>query len=483
MASLPKTLPVDIVARLQEVGQELLAYAQTHRGVTLGDFEAVVREAMQAVLPEVLAGLVAVSVQGGTPGAMTRGQACPTCARRCPVQSWRPRHLATTCGPVSYERPWYHCRRCRAGFSPVDQRLGVPTGANVSAALQAWLAEAGARLPFRGGVTLLRRWTGLVVAPETARQHTAQVGQRLAEQETQAMAQVAQTGVAAEPVEPVPPTARLVVETDGAMARYRQRQARATTTGRWRYAVSWHEIKLGVVGLWDQSRSHPAAGARPGEPGGGRLVAQSYVAARETSTAFGPRLVAEAARRGALDVLGWVGGRTGRALAVLREVLVLGDGIPWIWELAASSFGTRLEILDYFHALDHLWQVARAGFGEGTPAAQAWVQQQAHALLDPQHGVATVRAALTVARFPATTPAAREALRLAQGYFRTHAHRMRYADYRAQGWPIGSGAVESCAKTLVEQRLKRPGAQWSPAGAHAVLTVRCRLLSHRPIAC
>jgi len=246
---------------------------------------------------------------------------------------------------------------------------------------------------------------------------------------------------AAEPVEAAP--GLLVVQADGVMVRYRPQ--------------AWHEVKVGVVAGWER----------------GRLVAPSYVAAREPAEHFGPRLLAEAARRGALTVVGWEGGRTGPGLAVLRRVVVLGDGAVWIWQLAAEHFGERIEIVDFYHASEHVWGLAHALYGADTPAAAAaaagWLQalreQGADGLL------ATLRRVL------APTADGKEALRRARGYFRTNRLRMAYPAFVAQGLPIGSGAVEAAAKHVVQLRLKRPGARWSMAGAQAILTLRADLLS------
>jgi hypothetical protein len=219
----------------------------------------------------------------------------------------------------------------------------------------------------------------------------------------------------------------------------------------------WHEVKVGLVAGW----------------GRGRLVAPSYVAARESAERFGPRLLAEAARRGALTVVGWEGARTGPGLAVLRRVVVLGDGAAWIWQLAAEHFGERIEIVDFYHASEHVWGLAHALYGADTPEAAAvavgWLQrlreQGAEGLL------ATLR------RVQAPTAAGKEALRRVRGYFRANRGRMAYPALVAQALPIGSGAVEAAAKHVVQLRLKRPGARWSAAGAQAILTLRAYLLS------
>jgi hypothetical protein len=206
------------------------------------------------------------------------------------------------------------------------------------------------------------------------------------------------------------------------------------------------------------------------------VAAPSYVAAREPAAAFGRRLAAEAARRGALEVVRWEGGVTGRGLAVLREAAVVGDGARWIWELAAEHFGARVEIVDGFHAAEHLHAAARALFGEGA-AATGWAEARTAELL--ARGPAPVLAALRAAK--AAGAEARECLRAERGYFANNADRMAYPEFRLDGLPIGSGAIESAADHLVQRRLKRAGMRWSAAGADAILALRARLRSGRPI--
>jgi len=238
-----------------------------------------------------------------------------------------------------------------------------------------------------------------------------------------------------------------VVETDGVMVRYLD---------------GWHEVKLGLLGGYVD----------------GELVAPSNVASREGAESFGPRLLAEAARRGGLEVLSWQGSVAGPGLAELPEVVVLGDGAHWIWNLAADYFGRRTGIVDFYHASEHIRVVAKALYGEGTAAAKLWADRQIGDLLE--EGIEPLPEALNQAVAP--TSQAAEALRRERDYFRSNAHRMEYPAFRAQGLPIGSGAIESAAKHLVQQRFKRPGARWSEPGAQAVLAVRCRLVSQRPLA-
>jgi hypothetical protein len=373
-------------------------------------------------------------------------ESCSTCGDRVGVQSWRRREVQTVCGQVSFERPWHVCRACGHGFSPVDRSLELPSRARLSAELRAWVTELGASGSFTEAAGLLKKLTGLSVSAETVRQHTERVGAEIEEAQAAAAAEVERTKEPIGPVDPAP--GMIVVEADGVMVRYLD---------------GWHEVKLGLVGGQVEEK----------------LVAPSYLALRASPDEFGLRLLAEAARRGALEVVGWRGQVFGRGLAVLRRVIVLGDGAPWIWNLAAEHFADRIEIIDYYHATQHVWALANAFYGEGSEKARAWARRQSGRLLT-KGAIGLLRALGAISQ---CRPEAKEVLRRERGYFQANQSRMDYPTFRTQGLPIGSGAIESEGKRLVQHRLKLPGARWSEQGAQAVLSVRARLISHLPIAC
>jgi hypothetical protein len=359
------------------------------------------------------------------------------------VQSWRSRTVRTICGELRFERPWYSCCACRHGFAAADVRLGLKPYQRLSAGLQTWLVDLGGYTDFREAAHLLEELTGLKVTAETVRQWTDEVGMELETEAQRASLEVERTQEAAAPLDPAP--GHLVVETDGVMVRY---------------CDGWHEVKLVLVGGYVD----------------GHLHAISYTGTRASPDIFGPRLLAEAARRGALEVIAWEGPTPDSRLPRLRPVVILGDGAPWIWNLAGEHFGEqRTEIVDFYHATEHLWTVAKALHTDDQDAA-AWAHTQIH---DLRHsGIEPVARALREAR--AETPAAVEVLRRERGYFRTNAARMDYPTFHTDGLPIGSGAIESAANHVVQLRMKRPGARWSEAGAQAVLNVRCRLRSALP---
>jgi hypothetical protein len=448
-----------MVAVLLELGRALGEHARAHRDARLEVHEHGVLEAWRRVAPRLLAAVVSRATNGLAVGARPVQARCARCQQRRPVQSRRKRQVQTRLGPIQLERPWHHCTRCGHGWSPSDQALGLAAYQQTSAGLARWEAVLGAITTFSEAASLLAELAGVQVGTETLRVQAERLGTELEGQQRAAMEHV-EAHHEPPPTEHAPAPGQLVVETDGVMVRYRDRHLDSALI-----EEEWHEVKLGVVGGW--------VGSRPNA----RLQAPSYVAAREPAAAFARRLGTEAARRGALDVTAWH--PWDGTPAQLRPVVVLGDGAKWIWEHIGPLFGPeRTEIVDYFHASEHVWTTAKALQGEASPATTAWAEAALHRLW--RHGPPAL-----LTWFDATAARTAEAaavLKRERSYFSTNAPRMEYPTLRTANFPLGSGAVESSAKHLVQQRMKRSGMRWSDLGARAILDLRCHLLSGRSLA-
>lgn len=387
-----------------------------------------------------------------------RTPACPKCGVHSlnAVRRRRtPRTLNSRCGSVHIPRVRLSCRGCGHSWLPLQAALGLGVNQRTSGGLQHWEALLGGLTIFAEAAQLLETLAGVQVGTETLRTHAEGAGTELEGEQRAAMAYVETTQEPPVGYAPVSNDQTLVVEADGVMARYRDRAADGTLID-----GEWHEIKLGLAGGW-----------RDGE-----LVHPTYVAARETASKFAPRLGTEAARRGALDIVAWRGRGTdgGGEEAVLRQVVVIGDGAKWIWEHVATVFGSeRVEILDWYHCCQHVGTVGAAVHGADTPEMALWVEQ-AKALIWERGPMAFLS---LLAALQAPTEERQKVLNTERGYFRANAERMHYPSYREQGLPIGSGAVESAAKHLVQQRMKRAGMRWSELGARAILHLRCAMLN------
>jgi hypothetical protein len=156
------------------------------------------------------------------------------------------------------------------------------------------------------------------------------------------------------------------------------------------------------------------------------------------------------------------------------ETVVVGDGAPWIWNLAGEHFYDSVQVVDWYHAKQHLAQAAHLIHGEGTPAARVWLNEQETLLFE---GHAEQVAECITRHTKAKRKIAKE-LRAQAGYFRDNQRRMQYLERREADFPIGSGLAESGCKQF-RARFTGPGMRWSRPGAEHLLPVRAAIMSHR----
>ncbi len=159
-----------------------------------------------------------------------------------------------------------------------------------------------------------------------------------------------------------------------------------------------------------------------------------------------------------------------RGLASAQRVIFLGDGAAWVWEIARTCFPQAVQILDYYHASEHLMDLARALYDD-PGCARNWALRWQSLVYDSQLDdlCADVRAV--------TGPAPSEAVQRELDYLERNRARLDYRHYREQGWFIGSGVVEAGCKRVIGQRLKQSGMFWRETGATALASLRCALLS------
>lgn len=159
-----------------------------------------------------------------------------------------------------------------------------------------------------------------------------------------------------------------------------------------------------------------------------------------------------------------------RGLEGCEALSSVNDAAAWIRRVTATNYPQAVQIVDWWHAAQRVWETAQALHGEGTEAARAWAQRHQETLW--QGDAAGVAEALE-------SEAGREAVRKLQGYLRGNAERMDYASYRREGYPIGSGTVESAGKNYVQHRMKRSGPGWNRPTGQAMLSALSELHSGR----
>jgi hypothetical protein len=186
----------------------------------------------------------------------------------------------------------------------------------------------------------------------------------------------------------------------------------------------------------------------------------TYVGAIETAEEFGKRLYLEAWKRG------W-----SRA----QKKVVLGDGAEWIWNLASQHFPGAIQIVDLFHARQHLWELVRKLYPNDEARQKRWIRVQQNRLDKGK----IEKLVLALRSIDTTNPEVAEKLRTEAEYFQTNTERMRYPKFRGQHLFVGSGVIEAGCKTVVGSRLKRSGMFWTVRGANSILALRCCQLNGR----
>lgn len=320
------------------------------------------------------------------------------------------------------------------GFFPLDRELGLAAGSPWSNRAREIVVRIGAMVPFEQGPALVAMTAGLRISVSTMRTLTEAAGAVLVEAETREREWIEQTL----PEAPVG-AARQQVSVDGAMV--------PLVGGEWREART---LAIGVI-------EAAADGERT-------TTALSYLSRLTTAEAFSREAIREVHRRGTEHA------------AVIAAV---ADGALWCQQVFDDHVPRSVRILDFPHAVEHLSSVAQAVFGSGTAATSEWLGTQRHTLQtgDPDVVLAAI-AAVPVGS--ASNPAEAAQIRDRElAYFTTRRAQIDYAQFAAQGLPIGSGAVESANKVVVEARLKGAGMHWSPAHVDGMLSLRCAICSNQ----
>jgi hypothetical protein len=368
---------------------------------------------------------------------------CPQCGQAARYRATYARTLITRHGERVLLRRYFYCGACAHGFAPLDATLGLDGGATTPA-VRLWAAHLAAHLPFAEAARLLAQLTGVQLGESTVERLAVAVGSALRQaQHTEAQQHHAGRG----PVV-VAKSLRLYVSADGIPVPLRAPWKRDGSLGE--LCCHFGECKTAL-----------AYAAQVGKHGDEGVLWRDAVATFERVETFGP-LVATLAHR------------VGQHFA--REVLFLADGQAYNWTLAATHFPMAVQIVDFMHALEHLYAVARSLLGGENAAVGPWVTARKEELLDDQ--VDAVLAA--IAALPALNAEAVKAREGTWGYFQNNAERMRYGTFRKRGYQIASGVMEAGCKQVVHQRLDQAGMHWRPETAEAIVTLRAALLSAHP---
>lgn len=408
-------------------------------GADLDDIEQRVQRLLR------LAGAVMVHGVAGRAAAELPRPDCSGCGNPMEVAARRAREQEGLVGRYRLPRTVYVCRNCGQIAVPADKDWGVGPGA-FSPALSRVVSMAAAEVPsFAKAAATTGETLGVKLDASTVALTSEAAGAVAQERQAAMVALRAELEPEAGPPLP-PPTAppTLLISVDATKANADK---------------EWRDVKVGVVAtLGPERRSMPD----------GRICLavgpHRYVAAIEQTDDFFFRVLS------AVREEGWTPGSP-------LTVLLIGDGAPFIWNYTPKleALGIRVhEVVDYYHAAEHVWNVARQAFTKQGDV-HGWAEPLAAALR--LQGPDPVIAALDALQ--PRTKKAREEERKARAYFTTNAERMRYPRFAARLWPLGSGIVESSCRVVSGLRVKQPGMRWTFTGVRAILTLRATRLSQQ----
>ena len=408
------------------------------------DLEAV-EMALRSAMHQVSAVALGQLLQCDPPGPDQRKRAC-SCGQTATYQELRSRRILTVVGEVELLRPYYLCLHCHHGQFPLDVELDVEH-LDLSPGVRRMLSLVGSEAPFDHGRQQMQLLAGLAVTTKAVERTAEALGEDIRAREQEQIQRAMQLHLPIVVGQPIP---ILYVQMDGTGVPVTKTER---TVGKIEgLPARTREVKLGCV--FTQT-AYDQQGFPIRDPD-----STTYTGAIETAEQFGKRLYAEAQNRG------W-----NRAI----KKVIMGDGAEWIWNLADLHFPGAIQIVDLFHARQHLWDIARLLYPGEDAHQRQWILHH-----QPKLDEGKIEKLVGYLRsLEVSWPELTATLHKAATYFERNAERMRYPEFRRQHLFVGSGVIEAGCKTVIGSRLKQSGMFWTVRGANAIIALRCCRLSGR----
>ena len=369
-----------------------------------------------------------------------------TCHQPARLAGRKAKTFQSVLGPLTLERAYYHCAACQQGFCPRDRQWGLE-GGSLSPGLLRMVAAVGATVSFQEGSQLLEELAGVKVDAKQVERRAEALGLEIAEDERQHV----------EPLSAADPPATMYLGIDGTGVPLRAAELQGRKGKAEDGEAKTREVKLCVVWSAEGRDEEGRPGRDPGSVSYSAAIESAAVADTSPVPAeFYQRVTREATRRG-LD----------RA----QRVAVLGDGSPWIWNLADEQHPEATQILDRWHAKEYFSKLGKTLYGTESARGNEWTQRRWEEL-DEGRFDSLLRA---VARHADRCEEARKLL----AHLKENRQRMDYPRFEREGFCTSTGVVEAGCNVVVGTRLKRSGMHWSQEGADAIIALRCCRLSGR----
>lgn len=357
--------------------------------------------------------------------------------------------LSTMLGETKWVRSMFQCPVCRAIRYPGDEELDV-VNTSRSPALRRQVARLGAKEPFREAAKDMKELAGIRLSRKDAERIAEAVGEDMEQWDKVERDRLRF-------MEPPPPESpktidTLYIEFDGTGVPMTQEEVAGRKGKQKDGSAKTREAKLGCVFTQTAFDEEERPIRDPGST--------SFTGAIETAAEFGWRIYAEAVRRGLFEA---------------KRVVILSDGAEWIRNIVQTHFPGAIHIIDLYHAREHLIGLAKLLFDRDLKPLNHYKDRW---WADLDEGNIEKITEEAQAFLPKDPKAGKDA-RCGIGYFEKNKDRMRYAQFKADGLFVGSGVIEAGCKSVIGQRLKQSGMEWTVRGANAIIALRCATVSGR----
>ena len=377
----------------------------------------------------------------GAPGVRVRCGA----GHEAAFVDYRSKELSTVLGTIRLRRGYYYCGECGQGVLPRDEELDI-VSTSFSPGVRRMMGRMGGKESFNEARDLAVI-AGIQVETKAVERVAEAIGSQL-----EVLGQRERAQAMADKVVSLKSVPKLYISIDGTGVPVVKRETAGRRGKGENGEARTREAKLGCA--FTQTKVDEKG--RPQRD----QASTTYVGAIEPAEEFGWRIFGEAERRG---------------LRRAAQVIIIGDGALWIWRLADEHFPGAIQIVDLYHAREHLTDLSKIIYGPASTKARGW--SSAHIAQLDEGDVEAVLSSMR--RLRPSGAKAKEELRKTINYFENNTGRMRYRQFRQQELFVGSGVVEAGCKTIVGRRLKQSGMHWSVRGANDIIALRCVQLSGR----
>ena len=381
---------------------------------------------------------------------------CPKCNEPMRNLGKRDKQIVTLLGECKYKRNYYGCD-CADNYNigseagrneyavPKDEKLGV-SGTKFTETVKRVTAQIAASDSFKDTSANLKMLCGIDVSAKECERIAEDTGEKIIETRQR---EIEYSEMELSPPKPETPAKILYIEYDGTGVPIRKQELAGIKGKQSDGSAKTREMKTGCIftqsGLNDEGKPVRDADST------------TYFSQIGQLEDFGKLLYSEAVKRG-VDYAG--------------QVVIIGDGAKWIWGLANDYFPNATEIIDLYHAKEHVYDLLRAII---TNEAELYAQKTILYKMLESGDIDGLTNAFT--KLPAITDEQLEKVRVEYNYFTQNKERMRYKDFSEQGLFVGSGVIEAACKNVIGKRLKQSGVMWSVAGANKMAALRCAVIS------